>query len=163
MTRDFSEDKGGEAVERDLFGAPVTAIRERWGRPAFAKGPENQELVCLLVGSGWSQKRIARYLRCDEKTLRKHFSRELEEGADRIEAMGLQVLLKKMRSGHSMSTNRLLDIVEERGHPAPPVPRVKPVKAEPLGKKEQAIEDARTAHEDTGWGELLDDQPDRLN
>ena len=138
----------------DLFGAPVSQIRERWGRPAFAKTKENQELVATLIAAGWTQKRIARYIGCDEKTLRKHFSRELEEGVDQIEAMALQVLVKKMRGGHTPSVNRLLEIIDEKGRPAPPQ-KVAAAKPEKLGKKEQANRDAQTSHEDTGWAGLL--------
>ncbi|MGE0845826.1 MAG: helix-turn-helix domain-containing protein [Flavobacteriaceae bacterium] len=142
--------------EVDLFGAPLTQIRERWGRPSFAKSKENQELVALLRAAGWNQSRIARYLGCDEKTLRKHFSRELEQGCDIIEAMGLQVLLKKVREGNAPSVNRLLDLVENKGNPAPPAP-LKPAAAaaERLGKKASADLAAVDAHRDTGWGSIL--------
>ena len=62
-------EKSGTDPERDLFGVPVGQLRERWGRPSFAKSDENQRTVMTLRGAGWSQKRIARYMGCDEKTL----------------------------------------------------------------------------------------------
>ncbi|RAI44716.1 helix-turn-helix domain-containing protein [Rhodoplanes roseus] len=155
MSDGFSDDGSAAAPDVDLFGAPVTAIRERWGRPSFAKTKENQELVCLLRASGWTQQRICRYLGCDEKTLRKYFSRELEEGADRIEGMALEVLLKKMRLGDRLSATKLLELIDDKGNPAPPVPRAAPKEA-PLGKKAQLEAEARTGHSATGWGDLLE-------
>lgn len=142
-------------IETDLFGAPVTQIRERWGRPSFGKNKENQELVALLRGAGWTQYRIARYLQCDEKTLRKHFSRELADGADLIEGMALEVTLKKMRSGNSVATGRIFDIID-RGRIEPPAPsdHSEP-KSEPLGKKAQASIDAESAHHGSKWGNIL--------
>lgn len=151
----MSEEKSASASEVDLFGAPITQIRERWGRASFAKTKENQELVSLLRAAGWSQSRIARYLGCDEKTLRKHFSRELEDGADLIEGMALEVTLKKMRSGNSVATSRIFEIID-KGRVEPPAPKTKPEeKREQLGKKALANLEAETAHEESGWGELL--------
>lgn len=140
--------------EKDLFGAPVSQIRERWGRASFTKTKENQELVALLRAADWSHVRIARYLGCDEKTLRKHFSRELDAGADLIEGMALQVTLKKMREGHAPAINRILAIVE-KGQAAPPAP-AQPKAPEPkLGKKEQAQADFENAQKGSSWGQLL--------
>lgn len=146
-------------ADLDLFGAPVTQIRERWGRPSFAKSKENQELVALLKAAGWRQAKIAAYLGCDEKTLRKYFSRELEHGDYLIEGMALEVTLKKMRSGNSVATGRILDLVD-RGRAAVPFdagarPAQDADEPERLGKKEIANRDAQTAHEGTGWGALL--------
>lgn len=145
MTEVFDDE-----VELDLFGAPVGQIRERWGRPSFAKTKENQELVATLRTAGWSQSRIAKHMGCDEKTLRKHFSRELSAGADLIEAMAMQVLVQRMRQGHVPATRELLAMVE-RGRAAPPVPKTEP--EEKLGKKEQADRDAQQPSD--GWGDLL--------
>ena len=150
MTDDFSAD----AAELDMFGQPVLPIKERRGRPSFAKNKENQELVCLLRAAGWTQARIARYIGCDEKTLRKNFSRELEDGADFIEGMALEVTLKKMRSGNSVAVGRILDLIDKKGNPAVPL-APKPAKEEPLGKKEALAHEAHTAHEGTKWGSLL--------
>lgn len=151
----MSNENSSAEIETDLFGAPVTQIRERWGRPSFGKNKENQELVALLRAAGWKQSRIARYLQCDEKTLRKHFSRELADGADLIEGMALEVTLKKMRSGNSVATGRIFDIID-RGRIEPPAPSENPEpKPEPLGKKAQADIDAQTAHQGSSWGNIL--------
>ena len=150
-----SDDFSGKDVELDLFGKPFEPIKDRRGRPSFAKNQENQELVCLLRAAGWTQVRIASYLGCDEKTLRKNFSRELENGSDRIEGMALEVTLKKLKSGNSVAISRIFDIIE-KGAAAIPIPRNPEKKSdEKVGKKEAADRDAHTAHEGTPWASLL--------
>lgn len=146
----MSDEKSDDGIERDLFGAPVDQIRDRWGRPSFSKTKENQQLVGLLRAKGWTQARIAGVLGCDEKTLRKHFSRELEFGADIVEAEAMQVLAARMRQGHVTATRSLLDIAA-KGRAAPPLP--KDPKPQPLGKKEQKID--RAGRPSDGWGALL--------
>jgi hypothetical protein len=157
VSDDFSApdaDNKPQEVDRDLFGAPVGQIRERWGRPSFKKTKENQELVALLRADGWTQDRIAAHLGCDTKTLAKYFSRELQYGSDLIRAMALQVTLQRMRQGNSVATGRLLDLTLEAGGAAVPL-APKADKPAPLGKKEAANADAQTAHKGTGWGDLL--------
>lgn len=157
MSDDFSAsdpEKPPAEVERDLFGAPVGQIRERWGRPSFKKTKENQELVAVLRADGWTQERIAAYLGCDTKTLAKYFSRELQYGSDLIRGMALQVTLQRMRQGNSVATGRLLDLTLEAGGAAVPL-APKPDKPAPLGKKDAANADAETAHEGTTWGSVL--------
>ncbi|MDX0218588.1 hypothetical protein GOC40_11360 [Sinorhizobium meliloti] len=153
----MSDDFSGDKAEIDLFGQPVQPIKERRGRPSFGKNKENQELVCLLRAAGWTQARIARYLGCDEKTLRKNFSRELQDGVDVIEGMALEVTLKKMRVGNSVAINRIFDIIEKHGAPAiPDGGKPEPEKpTEKLGKKAAADAEAKTAHKDSEWGTLL--------
>lgn len=141
------------SVEVDLFGVPVGQVRDRWGRPSFAKSKENQQLVSLLRAAGWSQERIAVYMRCTEKTLRKHFYRELSAGADLIEGEALQVLFQKMRQGSIVSVKKVLEIIES-GRAAPPVPKNDNGKSpRKLGKKEQAQLEAGNIPD--GWGDVL--------
>ena len=140
------------STDTDLFGAPVTQIRERWGRRSFAKNKENQQLVVTLRAAGWSQTRIAGYMECDEKTLRKHFSRELEMGADIVEAETLQVLYAQMRQGKSTAINKLLDVLDN-GRAAPPMPKKSSEEDEKIGKKEALTRAAATPT--NGWGKVL--------
>lgn len=149
----------------DLFGAPVDQIRERWGRPGFAKTAENQRLVALLRGAGWNVPRIAGYLRCDEKTLRKHFSRELAAGADLTEGQVLEVLLQKARQGNIAAARRVLDVIGA-GRAAVPLSDAARAAAEDaaeavaiergarrMGKKEETAQAARSPG--STWAELL--------
>ena len=160
MNSEIRDDDGDDGVERDLFGMPVLPIRDRRGRPCYRKDQENQQTVALLRARGWSHGRIARYLGCDEKTLRKYFSRELEAGADLVEGQCLEVLYNRMRQGHGPSTRELLGAIAV-GHALPPKPEAP--KEERLGKKAQADVDARTAHEATEWDGLLREPGQRLN
>lgn len=150
----MTDENSPDDAELDMFGLPILPIRERRGRPSFGINRENQQLVALLRAAGWSQKRISGYMQCDEKTLRKNFSRELQDGADLIEGMALEVTLKKMRTGNSVATGRIFDIID-RGRIEPPPPKDDDEKIVPLGKKAQADLDAETAHEASGWGNLL--------
>lgn len=145
-----SNPTASQGGEFDMFGAPVTQIRERWGRPNFRKTKENQEAVGVLRAAGWSHERIAGYLGCDAKTLRKHYSRELAKGADIVEGMALIMIYSKMRQGSSPAANKLLDIIDA-GKAAPP-PR-DAGKAEKIGKKEQATREAGVVPDE--WGDVL--------
>ncbi|MCR9134745.1 MAG: hypothetical protein NXI27_02020 [Alphaproteobacteria bacterium] len=91
------------APDLDLFGQPIRPIKDRRGRPSYGKVAENQQTVAVLRARGWTHERIARYLGYDEKTLRKHFSRELPAGADIVEGQCLEVLFTRMRQGHTPS------------------------------------------------------------
>jgi len=55
----------------------------------------------------------------DEKTLRKHFSRELEFGTTFVDGVMLDVLMRRVREGHSPSIRQL----RERLVQANPPPR----------------------------------------
>lgn len=152
----FSSDDSADEVKLDLFGQPIQPIKDRRGRPSYAKSTENQVLVTVLRAANWSHERIARILGCDEKTLRKYYSRELDAGADLVEAETLMVNYQKMRQGNSAAIGRLLDIVGETALALPHGARKVPAAKEPkLGKKEQLVEDAHSGHRATGWGELL--------
>ena len=144
----------------DLFGEPIRPIKDRRGRPTYAKNQENQSTVSVLRAAGWSHSRIATYIGCDEKTLRKHFSRELQYGADIVEAQCLEVLYSKMRQGHNKSANDLIARAE-KGQALPPPPKTEPEAR--LGKKEQANIDAQTAHDGTVWSGLLREPGQSVN
>lgn len=139
----------GEGRDLDLFGEPVRAIRDPRGRPAYAKTKENQLLVITLRGAGWSQEDIATHMGCDAKTLRKHFSRELDAGALLLEGMALQVLVQRMREGSIPAAKEVHRITSTRAPRA-----AKQAKPQAPGKKEQASKAAHAAPQ--GWGDLID-------
>jgi hypothetical protein len=66
------------------------------GQPPFEPTPEQRKLVQVLAANGTSQATIARNVGprgIDEKTLRKHFRRELSDGHEQIKAaIGLSVV-----------------------------------------------------------------------
>ncbi|WP_299734675.1 hypothetical protein [uncultured Roseobacter sp.] len=143
-----------------MFGNPVEPLRDRRGRPSFAKTKENQDFVAVRAAAGWSQKLIAEALGCDEKTLRLHFYRELHGGALIVEGMCLDVWMQKARQGHGPSIKALKEMVGDNA-PAAPVSKTpakdgatdEPEEVEaPLGKKEQAIQAAQDVPDD--WGDI---------
>jgi predicted transcriptional regulator len=85
----------------------------------------------VLNGAGMTQEDIALYLGCDVKTLRKHFSRQLQAGRVQLEGVALQVLYKRATEGSVTAAARLYEIA-----------RVRPATAPKLGKKELAKLDA---------------------
>lgn len=139
-------------VEVDLFGNPVQPMRDFRGRPQYKKSAENQQLVTDLRAGGMTHTEIATCMGCDEKTLRKHFSRELQVGATLAKGQAIQVLMQKMRDGNLTATRAVLDMTEAR-----PAPVEKPKPEPQLGKKEQAQRDAADVPD--GWGDLLPDGP----
>ncbi|MEQ8292497.1 MAG: hypothetical protein RIA08_09840 [Roseovarius sp.] len=147
-----------DTVEWDLFGNPVEPLRDRRGRPSFAKSKENQDFVAVRAAAGWTHGMIATAIGCDEKTLRKHFSRELKEGALIVEGDCLDVLYRKVRQGHVPSVRQLREAI---GGVAPAAPRNNSsLDAEedgpeaPIGKKEQRLRDAQDVPAD--WGDIED-------
>lgn len=114
----------------------------RGGRPPRKWTKPDRDRVMRLRADGWSIERIARLLKTDHETLRKHFAEELEHGADiktdalleyaeRSAKKGSQASIKWLseRYGAATAARQL----EARGNApiAPPVE--KPPK---LGKKE---------------------------
>ncbi|MFC6640830.1 MULTISPECIES: hypothetical protein [Sulfitobacter] len=153
MVKTKSEAKPADPFSVDMFGAPNDQIRERWGRPQYKKTEENQLLVSTLKAAGWSQARIAAYLRCDIKTLRNNFSRELQAGADLIEGQALEVLVRQMRNGKLTAVRQVLSMTEKGRATPPPAPEDHPEAPEKLGKKEQLDQAAQTPP--SSWGSLL--------
>ena len=104
---------------------------------------------------------IARVLGIDGNTLRKHFSAELEFGAQRKRAEVIGMLFKSAKGGNVTAQKKLEDmtkvvvaeagIVEELPAEAARTPK--------LGKKEEAAQAASTAGRGTEWGDDLGGNP----
>lgn len=161
MTDENSEAKG----ETDLLGDPVEMRNDHLGRSEFKKTEENQQFVCILRARKWSYERIAKSVGCDVKTLRKHFSRELESAADIIEAEALKTILQRNKDGNVTAANRMMSFAEEaRALPPAEKPEEEtatgPAEA-PLGKKEKTLASAQNPP--ANWGKLLGSSQDRLN
>jgi transcriptional regulator with XRE-family HTH domain len=154
---DFSDDK----PVLDMFGNVVKPIRDRRGRPTYKKDKENQDFVAARIARGWTQKAIAADMGVDEKTLRKYFSRELENGRIFVEGMILDVLIKLAREGKPAAIKQLREMMVEAGPQAPRSRRgleddndddvQKPVV---LGKKDQRIHDAQNIPDE--YGDIFD-------
>lgn len=138
--------------EVDLLGDPISTIKDPRGRPAFAKSKENQLVVVSLAAAGWTQEQIGIYMQCDPKTLRKHFSRELDHGSLFADGMALQVIMKKMLDGNLLAAKRVREMAGLQPLPSKGnLGRKVPV----LGKKAQRVVDASEVPE--GWADILED------
>lgn len=140
MDSDFSDEK----PQFDLFGNVIQPLRDRRGRPSFAKIKENQDFVSVRVAAGWTQESIADAIGCDTKTLRKHFSLELKEGAMIVEGLQLDVLMQRSRQGHVPSIKELRSVTEKGRLRRHPVPSSGKAKSETIGKKEKKQRDANS-------------------
>lgn len=156
----MSDENSGARPDIDLFGDVIKPIRDRRGRPSYKKDKSNQDFVMVRAAAGWTHKRISEDMGIDEKTLRKHFSRELEHGAIFLDGLMLDVLLKRVREGHTPSIRQLRERLADAG---PMAPRNHPnkdapadddeddaEKSSPLGKKEQRLQDAQIIPDDYG-------------
>lgn len=152
----MESENSADEPDFDLFGNPLLPIRDRRGRPSFAKTKENQDFVSVRSASGWSHKRIAEDMGIDEKTLRKYFSRELEFGATFVDGMMLDVLMRKAREGHMPAVRHLRERIAGS---APSAPRNRPgddagddeeTKPEKPGKKELARQRAQDVPDNYG-------------
>ncbi|GLS87696.1 hypothetical protein GCM10010873_26700 [Cypionkella aquatica] len=160
--------KSGDGGDFDLFGEAVKPLRERRGRPSYAKSEENQRFVEVRAAAGWSHEAIAADMGIDPDTLRKHFSGELKNGALKLEGMLLDVLQQRAREGHIPSVRELQSRIVAR---APKAPRAKEPgageakavepKAAPVGKKQAALDAAQKVPDD--WGDLMNRRQVRDN
>ena len=137
----------------DLFGKPVLPLKDRRGRKGYAKSRENQELVGNLRAFGMTHAEIATVLGCDEKTLRKYYSRELIEGALTLQAEAISVLVQKMKTGNMAATKQVLEMAGLQPRSSQKV-GAEARKPEPLGKKAALKKSAGEVP--AGWGDLLD-------
>jgi hypothetical protein len=145
----------------DLFGEPVPDGWGGRGRPAHVASQQNRNRVSMLVALGWSNKRIAAALFVTLPTLRKHYFSELkfrEVARDRLDATLATKLWDLFLAGNVAAGKEFRKLVERNdlmlyGQSAPPDTR--PAKAPKLGKKEQALVDARQPDTGTTMGELI--------
>ncbi len=69
------------------------------GRPPHHPSPTDRRIVQVLAGQGIPQSEICRVLDLSPKTLRRHFRRELDVGAAKLEA-ALILHLYRLASGN---------------------------------------------------------------
>lgn len=161
----MKDENSNETPVKDLLGDPVDLRHDNIGRPPFEITEEKQQLVATMRANKWTIERIARYLKCDPKTLRNHFSRELDEASDIIEGLALETILKKAKDGNVSAARKLQDIAKD-GRALPPSASTTPATAtapeatpEPkLGKKEQILKNAKNPG--AAWGDLLNHDAD---
>lgn len=116
----------------------------------------------VLAAFDKNEEQIAAALSITPPTLRKHYFRELRsrlEARQRLEGKLLASLLTEVDKGNVSAIDKLWKRLDRHdlatGAPAKTVRNVRPAKTPKLGKKEQAVADAATAHEGDDWNRVL--------
>jgi hypothetical protein len=122
------------------------ATRSRGGRPPYSPTIESRQMVEEMKFCGESENTIARALRIDVDTMRKHFADELAYGHASRRREIVSLLFKSARDGNVSAQKKLEEMgrvagaaaeIDRRGQaPTPPAPPK-------LGKKEQQLVDAK--------------------
>jgi hypothetical protein len=146
----------------DLFGDPVPAGWGRRGRPQHIATQENRNKVQMLLALGWNNERITRALDITPPTLRRNYFRDLkfrEERRDQLDAALAMRLWQEVEAGNVSAMKEFRKLLERNdlmlyGQTARPE-EAKPAKGQVLGKKAQALLDAREPDTGTTLGELM--------
>lgn len=124
------------------------------GRPKYQPTDKDRNIVRMMVGFGIPQEKICLALGISWPTLRRNFKTEIKTGAAQVEAQLVGNLLALSNGKDGTALKATMFALQSRfgwSMYSPP-----PVAKEPeLGKKETLAMEARTGHENTGWGELL--------
>lgn len=124
------------------------------GRPEFKPSLDQRQTVERMKYFGEPETVIARALRIDVNTLRKHFADELADGYASRRKEVVDLLFDSARDGNVSARKRLEEIgrvsgaaaeFESRQEPSPPK----------LGKKDEATIAAQTAGTGSDWGDDL--------
>lgn len=110
-------------------------------------------MVEVLVGFGIPADKICKVLDISTATLYKYFAEELERGAARVEAEMVGNLFRLSKGNDGTALKATIFTLCTRFGYSQYAPRV--IEPEPVGKKQQAIIDAQTAHEDSEWSDLV--------
>jgi hypothetical protein len=152
VIEDFDDrpvEPAGESSARDLLGDPLRELRDPRGRKKLKVSKELRERVAILSAGGMDREDIADAIGCSERTLRTYFLPELNEGKSAKRAEAVAKLFELGMSGSVPALKAFLAL-GVKTDTMPRMPR------EPkLGKKDQLLKDAETAHHSSGWGELV--------
>ncbi|MBL4757495.1 MAG: helix-turn-helix transcriptional regulator [Rhizobiales bacterium] len=151
------EEETAENCELDLLGDPIQDPTDERGRPSFEITDELRHTVAVLTGAGESREAIADAIGCSEKTLRTYFLPELKKGGHQKRAEVILSVYQKATTGQNVAAAKAYLANGFLAAAQPPVPTKSegenPV--EKLGKKEQALIDAKTVDAESSWGDLL--------
>jgi hypothetical protein len=143
--------------EKDLWGEPGKAPADPRGRKRHRRLPQIAEKVAVLRAADVPVEMIATRVGLSEPTLRKYYFRELDKGADLAKAVIIETLFEKGKGGNITAARAFLQHAEKSDTtPRPSRGKRGAAPAEPkLGKKEEANLAAQTAHQGTGWDDLI--------
>ena len=136
----------------DLFGLTPSPYRDPRGRKKMRVTNDLRDRVATLRASGMTQQCIADAIGCSVPTLVEFFSFELNEGkAEKIAEAKLR--LRELGMGGNVTALKAWIAMADGG--VTPRDVVRP-KAEPkLGKKEQALVDAKSKPSAGGWAAVV--------
>lgn len=123
------------------------------GRPPHQPSEKDRQMVEVLAGFAVPTTKIADVLDITQPTLLKHYETELRTGAAKVEATLVGNLLRLAKGSDGTALKAITFALNCRFGWSAYVPR--PETEKPLGKKEMAEADARSAHEESDWGRLI--------
>ncbi len=123
------------------------------GRPPHQPSDKDRQMVEVLAGFAVPTAKIADVLGITQPTLLNHYETELRTGAAKVEATLVGNLLRLAKGSDGTALKAITFALNCRFGWSAYVPR--PEAERPLGKKEMAEVEARTAHEESDWGRLL--------
>ena len=133
----------------DLAGTHKIEVARPPGRPEYEPTYREREDVRLWAADDWSEERMAQQLGIARETLRKHFADDIQYGADKVRTQALRDLARGSAQGKTGASAKLLELTSMVAPPSGPKQDVPD-----LGKKAQAIVDAKTADHGTSWADL---------
>lgn len=148
---------------RGKAGSKARGKRAKRGRPPLKVTKKLRERVQEYRACGMSEEDIALALDISRPTLRKHFSLELRKGHAVKRAHAINLLWSTAKKGNVSAQRKLIDMTKVMEDPKTAGERAADPKGPPnlkviaRGKKEQAQDDAHTAHLGTEWEGVLDD------
>lgn len=122
------------------------STKSKSGRPPFKPTPAQRRKVAIAAAGGMAHEEIAVALGICRNTLTKHFEKELSVGAHQKRMDVLEAMARAALKGNVAAAKAFL--ANTPGLAAPPV-------EPPVGKKEQANLDAKTAAAGTEWDDLI--------
>jgi hypothetical protein len=155
----MSEESGSDGAELppigemvDMFDGTSSPYRDPRGRKRTRVSNDSRDRVAKLRASGMTQQEIADVLGCSVPTLVEYFSFELNEGKAAKKAEMIEALWNAGIAGNVTAMKAWLALNEKDTAPRQ---AVRP-KAEPkLGKKEQALVDAKSKPNAGGWAAVV--------
>lgn len=130
------------------------AKRSKGGRPEWKPTQAEREQVEISAGGGMRHEEIALALGVSTPTLRKHLAQELAAGANKRRMDVVDAVYRAGLKGNAAAARAYLSAVPEVGA-LDPGKGADEKPGEPLGKKAQANEAAKTAQVGTSWEDVL--------
>lgn len=121
------------------------------GRPAFQPTDKDRRTVEVLAGFGLPQDKIAIVLGIGKMTLWRYFRTELDRGSATVEATLVGNLLTIAKGKDAVALKAIIFALQARFGWS----FLTPINPPPPGKKESAVIEAQTAHEESDWGRLV--------